>query len=252
LLSLVNLFAWGWRSIFYIGGVAPILLAIALYSRMKRSGLEKRASGATSGQSGSVKSVVTVLFRERRALTTAELWGGFFFTQLILLLMLNWLPSLMVGLGFTRAQSSWAAVLFNAAGAVGAAYLGRQQSGTRRRLWVIVTYVGIALSLVALPLAGASFARAAVAVSAAGFFIIAAQLILFALAPMYYARPIRGTGVGSTVAVGRLGSVFGPLYAGALITGGASSAVVLLGILPFVLVGGGAALALTWRPQAID
>jgi AAHS family 3-hydroxyphenylpropionic acid transporter len=83
-------------------------------------------------------------------------------------------------------------------------------------------------------------------------FIVGAQLILFALAPLYYQGATRGTGVGAAVAVGRLGSVFGPLYAAALLAGGGGSATVLLGILPFVACGGAAAYALTWRTQRQD
>jgi AAHS family 3-hydroxyphenylpropionic acid transporter len=70
---------------------------------------------------------------------------------------------------------------------------------------------------------------------------------LFALAPLYYRKAIRGTGVGAAVAVGRLGTVVGPIFAGVLLAGGSSSAAVLLGITPFVLLGGSAAFALTWR-----
>jgi AAHS family 3-hydroxyphenylpropionic acid transporter len=91
------------------------------------------------------------------------------------------------------------------------------------------------------------FSLAALACGLAGVFIVGAQLILFALAPLYYERSMRGTGVGAAVSVGRLGSVVGPLFASALLAGGATSETVLLGIVPFVIIGGGAALALTWR-----
>jgi AAHS family 3-hydroxyphenylpropionic acid transporter len=91
------------------------------------------------------------------------------------------------------------------------------------------------------------FSLAALACGFAGIFIVGAQLILFALAPLYYERSMRGTGVGAAVSVGRLGSMVGPLFASVLLTGGGTSETVLLGIVPFVIIGGGAALALTWR-----
>jgi len=97
-----------------------------------------------------------------------------------------------------------------------------------------------------------TFAAALIACACAGAFIIGAQLMLFALAPLFYPTRIRGTGVGASVAMGRLGSVVGPLFAGTLIAAGGGSAAVLLAILPFVLVGGGAAIALTWRPESRD
>jgi AAHS family 3-hydroxyphenylpropionic acid transporter len=69
------------------------------------------------------------------------------------------------------------------------------------------------------------------------------------LAPL----PVRGTGVGAAVCVGRLGSVLGPLYAAGLLAGVAGSDTVLLGIFePFVAIAGGAALALIWRARCAD
>jgi len=44
----------------------------------------------------------------------------------------------------------------------------------------------------------------------------------------------------------------GPLFAGGLLAGGSGSAAVLLAIVPFVVVGGGAAFALTWRKQCSE
>jgi AAHS family 3-hydroxyphenylpropionic acid transporter len=191
-----------------------------------------------------------VLFGSNRSLTTLLLWSAFFFTQLVLLLMLNWLPSLIVGLGFSRSEASWAAVCFNICGSLGAILLGRVHAGEHRRLWVVLTYAGMAVALTALPIIGPDFALVAIACGLAGVFIIGAQLVLFALAPLYYGQAIRGTGVGAAVAVGRLGSVVGPLFASTLLAGGGSSATVLAGIVPFVVVGGCAALALTWREQS--
>jgi len=116
----------------------------------------------------------------------------------------------------------------------------------------VVTYAGMALALALLPVMGKFFLLTALASGLAGVFIVGAQLILFALAPRYYPWAVRGTGVGAAVAIGRLGSVVGPLYAGALLAGGGGSATVLLGTVPFVVVGGAAALALTWRRPSDD
>jgi AAHS family 3-hydroxyphenylpropionic acid transporter len=247
LIALGDRLGWDWRSIFYVGGSAPILLGLIVLRALPDS-----AGNASSSTTRSIESVRSVLFGSPRTATTLLLWTGFFFTQLVLLLMLNWLPSLMVGLGFSRAQASWASVCFNVSGALGAMLLGRRHAGTRRRLWVVLTYIGMAAALAAVPAAGSSFPLAAIACALAGIFIIGAQLILFALAPLYYSRAVRGTGVGAAVAAGRLGSVVGPLFASALLSGGGGSASVLVGILPFVLLGGGAAFGLTWRHQCSD
>jgi AAHS family 3-hydroxyphenylpropionic acid transporter len=256
LMALGAQWGWGWRSIFVAGGAAPMLLAIlvgVLMSRGKtRSGTSSASAGSSASAATPVESVPAVLFGSGRAWTTVLLWAAFFFTQLVLLLMLNWLPSLIVGLGYTRTEASWASICFNLSGSAGAAVLGLLHAGARRRLWVTVTYAGMAGALAAVASVGTNFPLIALACAGAGMFIVGAQLTLFALAPLYYHVRIRGTGVGAAVAAGRLGSVVGPLFAGGLLAGGGGSAAVLLAIVPFVAVGGGAAFALTWRSQTLD
>jgi MFS transporter, AAHS family, 3-hydroxyphenylpropionic acid transporter len=250
LMALGAQLGWGWRSIFYLGGAAPLCLSLLMWVFLPDARGAKTVVNAARG--AGVHSVASVLFGAGRAATTALLWAGFFFTQLVLLLMLNWLPSLMIGLGFTHAQASEASICFNISGSLGAIVLGRLHAGRYRRGWVIATYAGMAVALAAVSQVGANFSIAAAACALAGIFIIGAQLILFALAPLYYRFDMRGTGVGAAVAIGRLGSVVGPLFAGGLLARGGGSTTVLLAIVPFVLAGGSAALALTWRKQAIE
>jgi AAHS family 3-hydroxyphenylpropionic acid transporter len=180
------------------------------------------------------------------------LWAAFFFTQLVLFMMLNWLPTLMVGLGFTRSEAGWTSVCFNLGGSIGAGLLGQLHARGRRRAWVLATYTLMAVSLATVASVVKVFAIAASACAFAGVFIVGAQLILFALAPLYYAAHIRGTGVGAAVAAGRLGTVAGPVFAGGLLASGGGSAAVFLAIVPFVVAGGGAAFALTWRDQVSE
>jgi AAHS family 3-hydroxyphenylpropionic acid transporter len=250
LVALGAQVGWGWRSIFYVGGFAPVLLALLMMRYLQESAAV--AGDLHDSAAARTESVASALFGADRLPTTAMLWVGYFFTQLVLLLMLNWLPQLVIGLGFSRSEASWTSVAFNLGGSLGAGFLGRLHAGQRRRRWVLVTYSGMAVALIAVASVGKSFVLASLACAFAGIFIIGAQLILFALAPLYYRTAIRGTGVGASVSMGRLGSVVGPLFAGFLVAGGGTSTSVLLGIIPFVLIAGGAAFSLTWRPQSND
>jgi AAHS family 3-hydroxyphenylpropionic acid transporter len=252
LVALGEPLGWSWRAIFVVGGALPIAAALLIWRTRSHAAGPPGMGARPLRDSSEIQSVSSVLFGEKRARTTWMLWGGFFFTQLALLLMLNWLPSLIVGLGFSGAQASFASMGFNLGGALGSTALGRLHAGRRRRLWVMVTYAGVVAALIVLPFSGQVFWVAAAMGTIAGIFIIGAQLILFALAPLYYARATRGTGVVAAVAVGRLGSVLGPLYAGALLSGGGGSGRVLLGIVPFVAIAGAAAFALASRPQCTD
>lgn len=99
-------------------------------------------------------------------------------------------------------------------------------------LWVyaglLAALAGVGLSVGIVPMAIAGFA--------AGLFVMAAQLVLYASAPPSYPTSVRATGVGAAVAVGRLGSVAGPLAAGQLLAAGAGTTGVLLATAPGVLI----------------
>jgi MFS transporter, AAHS family, 3-hydroxyphenylpropionic acid transporter len=253
-MALGDSLGWDWRSIFIVGGVAPIMVALALLLSLRHSprARDREPRQPLAGHASSTVSIGTVLWAGRAG-ATILLWIGFFCTQLVLFLMVNWLPSLIIGLGFSRSEASLASIGFNLAGCLGAASLGRFHAGPRRRLWVILTYGGIAVALLGLAAMSASgkvFSVAMAASSLAGVFIVGAQLILFALAPLYYSAANRGTGVGAAVAVGRLGSVAGPLLASAVLAAGSGSAMVLAAILPFVVLAGTAALGLTGQAQS--
>jgi AAHS family 3-hydroxyphenylpropionic acid transporter len=248
MVALGAALGWDWRAIFYVGGACPLLVALIMAFYLPESRGFVRTPGLHADPP--IQGVTAALFGESRARTTVLLWVGYFFTQLVLLLMLNWLPSLMIGLGFSRLQASWISVAFNLSGAAFAIGLGHLCARGKRRRWIALTYGGMACALAAVAFMRMSFTVALLACAAAGAFIIAAQLLLFALAPLFYPARIRGTGVGAAVAMGRLGSVVGPLFAGTLLAAGGGSAAVLLAILPFVLVGGSAAVALTWRPES--
>jgi AAHS family 3-hydroxyphenylpropionic acid transporter len=242
LIALGEGLGWSWRSIFLMGGIGPLLVAMLIW-RMFAGSNQARSHG----EPARVESMAKTLFAAGRAPTTLLLWTAFFFTQSTLQLMLNWLPSLIVGLGFSHGQASWASIWFNVCGSLGSIFLARRYAGSRRRVWVVLTYLGMVGALLAVPVVGRVFSLAALACGLAGGLIVGAQLLLFALAPLYYRPGMRGTGVGAAVSAGRLGAVVGPVFASMVLAGGGTSATVVLGIVPFVVIGGGAALLLTWR-----
>jgi len=66
---------------------------------------------------------------------------------------------------------------------------------------------------------------------------------------MYYPTEMRGTGVGSAVAIGRIGSFAGPLMAGFLLSLGQSSTIVIGSSIPVILIAAISALLLVKKPK---
>ena len=64
--------------------------------------------------------------------------------------------------------------------------------------------------------------------AACGFFTLGTQYALYSLPPALYPPDARGIGAGASVAVGRIGSIAGPMLAGVARQAGASPSDVLL------------------------
>ncbi|KVN54426.1 3-(3-hydroxy-phenyl)propionate transporter MhpT [Burkholderia sp. BCCIQ04A] len=236
-----------WRHIFYVGGVGPLLLVPLLVWCLP----ESRAYLDVAGTQAARISVARTLFGDGRTTSTVALWVSYFCTLIVLYFLLNWLPSLMASRGLDRAHVGLVQIAFNVGAGLGALGIGAALDRMRASRVVGGMYVGIVLSLAALA-AAPGFASLAAAAFAAGMFVVGGQSVLYALAAMYYPTAMRGTGVGSAVAVGRLGSVVGPLAAATLLAAGRSAPVVIGASIPVTLVAAVAALVLIRRPQAHD
>ncbi|NON03596.1 3-carboxyethylcatechol 2,3-dioxygenase [Klebsiella pneumoniae] len=75
------------------------------------------------------------------------------------------------------------------------------------------------------------------------------QSVLYALAPLFYPAAIRATGVGTAVAVGRLGAMSGPLLAGKMLALGAGTVGVMAASAPGIVLAGVAVFWLMHRQQ---
>jgi AAHS family 3-hydroxyphenylpropionic acid transporter len=227
-----------WHAIFYLGGGLPILLWPLLAAFLPESSAF-RAAGAKR----KAPDPGWALFAQGRATATALLWASYLFTQLIVYLINNWLPTLMVAKGFTPPQAGLISAIENLGAAAGCVVLAAIADRGRLRAVILASYLAMALGLWALG-AATGFAAVAAAGVVVGFFAIGGQLVLYAVTPRYYPTLARATGVGAAVAVGRIGGITGPLAAGQLLALGVSPAGVLLAATPAAAVAGAAALLL--------
>lgn len=150
-------------------------------------------------------------------------------------MLLNWLPSLLLEQGFSKPQAGMVQMLFNIGGALGSLLGGVLLDRCNAVKVVLCVYAGLLAALAGVGLS-VDIVPMAIAGFAAGLFVMAAQLVLYASAPPSYPTSVRATGVGAAVAVGRLGSVAGPLAAGQLLAAGAGTAGVLLATSPGVVI----------------
>jgi AAHS family 3-hydroxyphenylpropionic acid transporter len=233
-----------WRVVFVVGGVMPLLLVPLMAVVLPESRAFQRQLPAT----GMVKAGSVIgLFTDNRGRQTTLLWFSFLLELLLLYLLLNWLPTLLVNDGFTKAEAAEAQIGFNLGGVLSAVLVGYLLASRFRNIGVVAIFVTIPLLLIALAQAPADFRIVAAAVFVLGCGILAAQAFLYGSAPVIYPTRIRGIGVGAAVAFGRVGSIVGPKLGGALKAAGHGPSQLLMDLLPVAVCGSLCALWLAWE-----
>jgi AAHS family 4-hydroxybenzoate transporter-like MFS transporter len=110
-------------------------------------------------------------------------------------------------------------------------------------------YIVAAAATWAISATSGSFVGTLLALTAGGFFLIGTQIALIAYTAGYFPAYVRGAGIGLVQAVGRMGSLVGPILAGVLLAHGMTQQQVLLaGVVP-ALVAAGCLAALSRVPR---
>jgi MFS transporter, AAHS family, 4-hydroxybenzoate transporter len=255
----------GWRALFVIGGTLPMLLAVGLVFLLPESprflvrephrshelsnllhkmGLPEPGPGPFAD---AAESHVNASFREllsdgfRR--DTLGLWCAFFCTMVCVYIVFGWVPTLLTEAGFDIALASRGLALFNLGGVIGAvgAAFAITLLGSRKIMLVLALAGMLAgFAMFAQPLSDRSAMETLVLLTILGLAVNGVQTTMFALASHLYPAPIRGTGVGSAISVGRLGAISVTYLGATILTVGGSS--LFFGLIFFAL--GGATVAL--------
>jgi MFS transporter, AAHS family, 4-hydroxybenzoate transporter len=233
--------AFGWQSVFYIGAVAPIVIAIILaiwlpesvrylIARNKRLDevrrtLEKIMPGAipagvelyAAPDPARQGAPVTHLFTEGRAVPTVLLWVPFFMVFMVLVTVTFWTPAVLNSVGFSLSAAALIVGLNNLGSVIASAMSGWlvHRGGAFRVLipgfvlgGICLAWFGQATTSVVM-LGAASFL--------AGFFVGGTGTGLIAVAAGMYPTAIRSTGIGWAMGMGRVGQFFGPVLTGLLV-----------------------------------
>jgi AAHS family 4-hydroxybenzoate transporter-like MFS transporter len=233
----------GWRAIFYIGGVAPLFLALGLFfylpesikfllvrrndnnavrrivarfrSPLVREGArfvveEKRLPGAS----------IRHLFTRGRALGTLLLWVPFFTGFGILTVAVLWTPSLLRLNGISPANTAFVVAFNGLGGFIGQSTAGRLIERFGIGPVLFPAFLLGAAATIGLGYGASSVALAATFIGLIGLFMGVGTGGAIALSALIYPTPIRSTGVGWGMAMGRFGQIVGPLIAGALLGAG--------------------------------
>lgn len=233
--------AQAWQTIFWVGGIVPLLLVPLLMFRLPES-------QAFSAQQQDTPMPLRAIFAPETASATLLLWLCYFFTLLVVYMLINWLPMLLVDQGFSASQASGVMFALQMGAALGTLMLGALMDKLSPLSMSLLIYSGMLASLIALGVAN-SFSLMLFSGFIAGMFATGGQSVLYALAPLFYRTEIRATGVGTAVAVGRLGAMSGPLLAGKMLALGTGTVGVMAASAPGIVLAGVAVFWLMKKDQ---
>jgi MFS transporter, AAHS family, 4-hydroxybenzoate transporter len=238
----------GWQSLFFVGGVAPIVvtacLTLALPESVKFLALHPRRRAKLQSvlarlgpslqidantfnlvpsepESGGRYTQMLYEFRQlfvgRFAIITPLLWLMFMICLMSTYFFQTWMPTLLASIGVPASRAVLSFTWFATGGFIATVVLSRpiDKYGfvLLTLLFVFATPVVASLGLI---LTSESVVLA-LALMATGFCLLGLVCGVLASAGAIYPTRVRSTGIGWTTGMGRLGGVAGPIVGGILV-----------------------------------
>jgi MFS transporter, AAHS family, 4-hydroxybenzoate transporter len=200
----------GWGSVLLFCGAMALLLWPVLVFGMPESYVPESEHKP--------KLPARRLFEAGRARMTIILWIIFFANLMELFFLTSWLPLTLTRQGLSSANSAYATSLVQFAGIGGAILMGPLVDIFGPRRVLPAAYLLTALSVAGIGLAGSEVAFTMVMAVGIGIGTVGTQNCNNGVAAKFYPMPIRATGVGWALAVGRIGSIVGPVVGGILLS----------------------------------
>jgi MFS transporter, AAHS family, 4-hydroxybenzoate transporter len=264
LLSSVLITRFGWQAVFCVGGLLPVLLVPLLWWLLPES---IRFLTLLRNSSAEVASILRRIDPSRQFIATADyalaeepprsrhiravfqdglapgtilLGGALCVSLLITYLLVNWIPMLFHQIGMPIGDAVLGSSVLNAGGIVGSFLSSRLIDRSRQGVRVMaVCYVLAAFAVAAIGSSGGSRTLIMASTCLVGVLLIGTQMSLTAYIADFYPSALRATGIGLTQAMGRIGSLLGPLVGGALLVRGVPPLTLFrLGMVPALVAAG--------------
>lgn len=242
---------FGWRGLYGIGGVLPILCAAIMFGILPES---PRFMARRQEYWARLAQLLTrightlpanVVFEDRlesanthgvspRGLFTSELaretvglWIAFFFWIGGIYLVFGWLPAMLASRGPDLATASSGLAIYNFGGVIGIliwSVLIPLFGSRRPLLFGSIACAGSAVALMFVPIQAHSLgATLVIGLWIHGLLANAVQTSMYALAAHVYPTSIRATGIAYAAAIGRTGGLLSSVFGSYFIQAGAKS-----------------------------
>ncbi|MCL2428392.1 MAG: MFS transporter [Alphaproteobacteria bacterium] len=224
---------WGWQAVFVLGGALPLGIAVVLIARLAESpgyliardpggaavraivaelapDLERSDYVLVGGEEKASRNPFREVFADGRVLVTVLLWVPFFLGFMVLLTVVLWGPSLLKESGLPLPVTSLIMAVHYLGGFIGTATSGWLVDRFGALKVLITSFVTGALCLTLFGQVTSQVLLGAVALLC-GIFVTAGANGMLAVAARLYPTPVRSTGIGWAMAMGRFGQLVGPV-----------------------------------------
>lgn len=236
----------GWKSLFFIGGLAPIILSVLvalalpeslefLISRNRKKDKQRihriiariapKIASSENVQFINTEKVVAGapvkrLFTEGRAVTTLLLWVICSAAMYMLWILNTWAPTLLRNSGATVEQYSLAYSFLCFGAVISSLFIGKTMDRYNPFRILQIGFVAATFSLVAFGVGASSGSFMVIAILSVvcGICINGSQTGTLAVATLSYPADIRGTAIGWTYAVAKVGAMLAPVIGGVLLS----------------------------------
>ncbi|MFM0100921.1 MFS transporter [Paraburkholderia nemoris] len=209
---------FGWPFVFLMGGtfallaMIPVLLVIPAQTVSRAERVAARLDAARG------LNVIGGVFAGGRLPATLALWFGVLSSMILSGFLVSFMPTILNMNGVEPGRAALGSVVLNF-GAIGGALVISTLVGKRGPFVpVAISFLGGAVLTVALgQIIGAGNVALAM-LFAVGGFLVGGQLTFPAIASYLFPANVRAAGVGWTLAIGRIGSIVGPVVGGILLS----------------------------------
>jgi AAHS family 4-hydroxybenzoate transporter-like MFS transporter len=232
---------YGWRAVFYVGGIVPLVLLVPMYvwlpeslqflalrrndSReiakwLKRINPAAAVDAATRFlvREGTTKGVpLARLFADKRAIGTTLIWIANFLNVLNAYFVSSWLPTIVRDAGYSTGTGILVGASVQTGGVIGTILIALILHRIGFIPMLTVCFAMAAASLAMLGEPSLTLPLLFVVAFLTGWGIFGGQPTLNALSASYYPTDLRSTGIGAGLGIGRIGAIVGPVVAGELI-----------------------------------
>ena len=245
LLASVIVPLYGWQSVFMVGGILPLVVALFVFKALPESPAFLIANGRRDPQASAtilrlrpdfpkdqterlsfidsglgLRPGVGALFGKNLGIATLLFWTLFICTQAMVFFIQSWYPTLLTRNGYDIETALQIFSLWDFGALTGGIVVAGLASHFKLEKLLTFAYLLAALCLGMLSLDIQNTTVTQILTFATGFSVVGASFCMGALAAGFYPSEIRATGVGWGLGVGRVGSISSPLIGGAVLAAG--------------------------------